>query len=283
MSDDESSSSTQLQSPFFRASQADRYERQAQIRAYEEMTNRSLIVFHGEITDAVITPFADAVGDVHHDASLDLMLTSPGGDGETAKRMATMCHADRDDFRVIVPETAASAATLLALAAETILMTSTSVLGPVDPQIFLPLRKQHFPTKSIVELVEDLDDRTRQYPQAYVLYSALLGDIDGVAYQTAKAAIERTDELIPEVLRLRSDPPNDEDIVELTKNLQRPALHSATISHEDASSLGLPAEYVDPKSDKWNALWRLHTQYVHLLGWLYREIMIEGRRVSFRL
>ena len=282
MSGEESSSSTQLQSPFFRASQADRYERQAQIRAYEERASRSLIVFHGPIAGAVITPFADAIGDVQHDVPLDLMLTSPGGDGETAKRMATMCHASREDFRVIVPETAASAATLLALAAESIAMTSTSALGPVDPQVFLPLRKGFFPAKSIVELVEDLDKKTRQFPQAYVLYSALLGDIDGVAYQTAKAAIERTDELIPEVLRLRSSPPDDEAILELTKSLQRPALHSATFGHDEADRLNLPTEYVDPKSEEWDELWRLHTQYVHLLGWRYEEIMIEGRRVSFR-
>lgn len=282
MSGEEAPANAPLQSPFFRATQADRYERQAQIRAYEETTDRALIIFHGPISGTVITPFADAIGDVPHDVPLDLMLTSPGGDGETAKRLATMCHSNRNDFRVIVPETAASAATLLALAAESIAMTSSSALGPVDPQIFLPLRKGFFPAKSIVELVDDLDEKSREYPQAYVLYSALLGDIDGVAYQTAKAAINRTDELIPEVLRLRLNPPSDAAVAELTRSLQGPALHSATFGHEEANRFNLPTEYVDPKSPEWEALWRLHALYVHLLGWRFEEIMIEGRRVSFR-
>ena len=209
------------------------------------------------------------------------MLTSPGGDGETAKRMATMCHADRDDFRVIVPEAAKSAATLLAIAAERIVMADTSVLGPVDPQVFLPLRRQFFPAKSIIELVDDLEHRVQNNPQAYELYSSLLGDVDGVAYQTAKAAIERTDELVPEVLKLRKDPPSEEETDELVKNLQRPALHSATFGHDKVKKLQLPAEHADSRCEDWDVLWRLHTHYVQLLGWRYEQTAIEGRRVSF--
>ena len=138
MSSEGSSTDSPPQSPFFRALQRDRYGRQEHIKCYEEDTGRSLVVFCGPITPDVIAPFADAVGDVVSGASLDLMLTSLGGDAETALRMASMCHTDREDFRVIVPDIAASAATLLALAAEGIVMSSTSALGPVDPQGISP-------------------------------------------------------------------------------------------------------------------------------------------------
>lgn len=131
------------------------------------------MVFWGPIHSAVVTPFADAVNDVPPDHPLDLMLTSLGGDAEAAIRMAAMCHAGRDDFRVIVPDTAASAATLLALAAESVVMSDTSALGPVDPQILLPRRDQYFPAKGIVEIVNDLDERTRDNPQALGLISGV--------------------------------------------------------------------------------------------------------------
>ena len=99
MSSDSSRPTSRSQSPFFHATQAGRYDRQERIQLYEQATERSLVVFHGRIERRVITPFADAVGEVSRDGPLDLMLTSPGGDGETAKQMATMCRADRDDFR----------------------------------------------------------------------------------------------------------------------------------------------------------------------------------------
>lgn len=154
MSDDAPADAPQVQSAFFRATEASRYARQAEIRSYEAATSRALVVFYGPIRAAVITPFADAVDDVPPGQPLDLMLTSLGGDGEAAIRMAAMCHADRDDFRVVVPDTAASAATLLALAAEAVVMSDTSALGPVDPQILMPQRDRYFPAKGIVELVD---------------------------------------------------------------------------------------------------------------------------------
>lgn len=273
---------TPHQSPLFRAVQTDRYERQAGIRSHEELTDRSLIVFHGTIDNSVITPFADAVGEVEPDTPLDLMLTSPGGDAETAVRIARMCHAERQDFRVIVPDTAASAATLLALAAESVVMSNSSALGPIDPQVPLPARRAFIPAKDILEIVDDLESRTTCNPAAFELYAALLADIDAVVYQIAKAAIRRTMELVPEVLSLRQDPPTEEETEEMARALQGRAMHSATIGHDQAKSLGIPAAYLAPQSVEWDILWRLHAFYIVLLGLRFQETVIEGRRVSFR-
>lgn len=245
-------------------------------------SNRFLVIFWGPIEPHVITPFADAVHDVPTGSPLDLMLTSLGGDGETAIRMAAMCRSERDDFRVVVPDTAASAATLLALAAESIVMSDTSALGPVDPQVFLQARQGFFPAKDILKIVDDLDQRTKDNPHAFELYSALLADIDAVVYQTAKAAIERTGELVPEVLRLRRPPPSKEQVEEITKNLQSSPMHSATIGHKRAADLGLPAVYMEPKSPDWDMLWRLHAHCVYHFGPAPRSNLIEGRRVSFQ-
>lgn len=282
MSAEKETRQTPPQSPFFRATESVRYQRQEQIRNYETESGRSLIVFWGPIRSSVITPFADAVSDIPVSGPLDLMLTSFGGDGEVAIRMASMCHSQRDDFRVIVPDTAASAATLLALGAESIVMSDTSALGPVDPQVYLQARDTYYPAKEIVRIVDDLDERTKATPHAFELYIALLVEIDAVVYRTAKAAIIRTSELVPEVLRLRSPPPSPEDIETISNNLQNSAMHSATIGHAKASELGLPAVYLQPESQHWDMLWRLHAQYSYDFGPHPKSILIEGRRVSFR-
>lgn len=283
MSSDKDTPITPLQSPFFRALNAPRYERQGEIRQYEEDTGRSLIVVHGPIAPTVITPFADAINDVSRGDPLDLMLTSIGGDGETALRMAQMCHGGREDFRIVVADMAASAATLLSLAAETIVMSDASALGPIDPQVPLQSRGQYFPAKDIVAIVDDLEERSRTNPQAFELYASLLADVDAVIYQTAKAAIRRTEELVPELLRLRQTPPTAGEIDRIATELQSHALHSATIGHRQATELGLPVLHMTGQSDEWDTLWRLHTRYVALLGAYPSEsVSIEGRRVSFQ-
>lgn len=281
MSDDESPA-TAVHTPFFRATQAHRYERQEALRDIEAATGRAIIVFFGPMDHAVVAPFQDAIGDIPRDNPLDLMLTSPGGDAETALRLAMMCHAGRPDFRVVVPEMAASAATLLALAAESILMSATSALGPVDPQIFLPTRNTYYPAKDLIQIVEDLEQRTQANPRAFEFYAALLGDIDGATYQAAKASMLRTEELVPDVLSIRSNPPSEELVEALTQGLQGPSMHSATIGHRHAQELGLPVEYADPDSEHWQMLWSLHVSYVVELGWRFKDTMIEGRRASLR-
>lgn len=282
MSSDEQAPAKPPQSAFFRALNAPRYERQAEIRRYEELSDRSLVVVHGPIAPTIIAPFADAIDDVSRDAALDLMLTSIGGDGETAFRMASMCHAGREDFRIIVADMAASAATLLSLAAETIVMSDTSALGPIDPQVLMKSRREYIPAKDIVAIVEDLDERTRRNPQAFELYASLLADVDAIIYQTAKAAIQRTEELVPELLQLQQSPPSSNTITAITQQLQSHALHSATIGHQQASQLGLPVLYMSPQSDSWDLLWRLHAHYVALHGpYSSDSVAIEGRKVSF--
>ena len=64
---------------------------------------------------------------------LDLILHSPGGPVEAAEQIATYLRRRFDDIRVIVPVCALSSATLLACAADRIVLADHSVLGPIDP------------------------------------------------------------------------------------------------------------------------------------------------------
>lgn len=185
------------QSPYFRALQSHRYERQAIIQDYEATFERALIVVNGPIHPAAIAPFEDAIGDLGSDEALDLMLTSIGGDGEIACRLASRCQAGRADFRIIVLDLAASAATLLALGADSIVMSDISALGPVDPQIYVESWGNYHPAKDIIEIVEDLEKRANASPDNYEYYVGLLGEIDALLYQSAISATRRIRELVP--------------------------------------------------------------------------------------
>lgn len=76
----------------------------------------------------------EACSNVVKDRQLDLFLHSPGGHPDAAESLMGYLRTQFDDIRVIVPMAAMSAATMMALAADEIVMGAHSQLGPIDPQ-----------------------------------------------------------------------------------------------------------------------------------------------------
>lgn len=72
----------------------------------------------------------------HSSGKIILILNSPGGSGLAAERIVNVCRAySNEQFEVIVPHSAKSAATLICFGASRIHMSQTAELGPVDPQV----------------------------------------------------------------------------------------------------------------------------------------------------
>src|SRR3982074_2970997 len=69
------------------------------------------------------------------DVPLDLVLHTPGGLVVAALQIAKAVRDHKAKVTVFVPHYAMSGGTLIALAADEIVMCSHSVLGPIDPQI----------------------------------------------------------------------------------------------------------------------------------------------------
>lgn len=69
--------------------------------------------------------------------NLDLLLHTPGGSMEATKEIISYLHQTFKNIRVIVPIKAMSGGTMIACAANEILMGPYSHLGPTDPQIQL--------------------------------------------------------------------------------------------------------------------------------------------------
>lgn len=82
-----------------------------------------------------IPAFGDALLSIGEVDQLNLIINSPGGDGTVAEKIIELCHAYCKTFRVVVPNRAKSAATIIALGADEILMGYCSEIGPIDPQI----------------------------------------------------------------------------------------------------------------------------------------------------
>jgi ClpP class serine protease len=82
------------------------------------------------------------------DKPIDLVLHTPGGLVLAAEQIAQALAEHKGKVTVFVPHYAMSGGTLIALAADAIVMDSNAVLGPVDPQL------GEYPAASLVKLRE---------------------------------------------------------------------------------------------------------------------------------
>jgi ClpP class serine protease len=76
-----------------------------------------------------------AIKDTPEDMPIDLVIHTPGGIVLAAMQIARAVEAHKAKVTVYVPVYAMSGGTLIALAADEIVMGEFSVLGPIDPQI----------------------------------------------------------------------------------------------------------------------------------------------------
>lgn len=93
------------------------------------------------------------------DMPIDFIIHTPGGLVLAAEQIANALRKHKGKVTVFVPHYAMSGGTLIALAADEIVMDENAVLGPVDPQL------GQYPAASILSVVEkkninDIDDQT---------------------------------------------------------------------------------------------------------------------------
>jgi ClpP class serine protease len=150
---------------------------------------------------------------------LDLVLHTPGGLVLAALQIAKAIREHKGKVTVFVPHYAMSGGTLIALAADEIVMCKHSVLGPIDPQL------GESPAVSLIKVVEDkpvakIDDRT-----------LVLADV-------GRKAIAQVKQAASELLNRRM--PAQEASTTAEKLASGTWTHDYPIWASTASSLGLP-------------------------------------------
>jgi len=86
-----------------------------------------------------------------NDMPIDLIIHTPGGLVLAAEQIANALRKHKGKVTVFVPHYAMSGGTLIALAADEIVMDENAVLGPIDPQL------GQYPAASILSVVEKKD------------------------------------------------------------------------------------------------------------------------------
>jgi ClpP class serine protease len=160
------------------------------------------------------------------DVPVDLILHTPGGLVLAALQIAHAVRAHKAKVTVFVPHYAMSGGTLIALAADEIVMCQHSVLGPIDPQL------GQSPAVSLLKVVatkpiERIDDQT-----------LIQADVAGKAIAQVKQAAK-------ELLDRRLPPDQAEALAE--KLSTGTWTHDYPIFAPVARELGLPVSTDMPK------------------------------------
>ena len=99
--------------------------------------------FQAKMALDVVRPFYEHLTRIGHVQQIDLLVFSQGGDTIVPWRMVNLTREFCEKFAVLVPYKAHSAATLLALGADEIVMGPMGELSPIDPSVGTPFNPPH--------------------------------------------------------------------------------------------------------------------------------------------
>lgn len=158
------------------------------------------------------------------DTPVDLILHTPGGQLHASIQIARALKGHKSKTRVMIPHYSMSGGTIIALAADEIIMDKDASLGPIDPQIGDLLRGV-FPAPSWIHVAEkkdmDADDTT-----------LIISDVSRKAMDFMRSIARE----------LLADKITDEEKLTtvIDKLVGGEMIHSQPISAAEAAGLGLP-------------------------------------------
>jgi len=241
----------------------------------EELRGKPLIVYitsyrrnaGGQMGSDVIPFFAKQINKIPKEKTeIDLLVISKGGDPNVSWRIICMLRERFSKISVLLPFEAYSAATLLALGADEIVMHPFSNLGPVDPQIVTIRQKEgsqqgniekfHFGAEDLSHYLDFLRSDVgitdqEQLERAFELISKDIGALKvGVAKRSTYLALS----LGKKLLSLHMKDQNQ--VKAITEALNKSFYHHGyPVGRKEAKEIGLPINY--PQEELETLLWEI--------------------------
>lgn len=202
---------------------------------------------------------------------IDLFLYSRGGGVDVPWPLITMLREYCRELNVLIPFRAHSAATLIALGADSIVMGKKGELGPIDPIMSKPFNEQSTYTESIP--VEDvmsyiaflkervgLGDQASLSNMAYILADKLSPWTLGSMYRIHS----HIRSIARKLLTSHCHPMEEQRINSIIETLaEKTYFHGHAIGRLEAKSIGL--EVIDAPEELDDFMWNLFEEYEQLL------------------
>lgn len=183
------------------------YVRRSYIKKLHEITGRNIIAYYSgwlqkpglnntSINDDDKNAFMATVHGLDRSKGIDLILHTPGGDiAATESLVYYLREMFGTDIRVIVPQLAMSAGTMIACASKEIIMGKESNLGPIDPQF------RGLSTYGVIEEFQRAIEEIKKDPASLPIWQVIVGKYHPTFLGDCEKAIQWSTEIVGNWLR----------------------------------------------------------------------------------
>ena len=263
------------------------YVRRKYLKELSDYTGRNTVAYYSswlnkqgnnlDINDADMTGFMTCVHGLDCTKGLDLVLHTPGGSPAAAEAIVSYLRAKFDnDIRVIVPQLAMSAGTMIACSAKEIIMGKQSSLGPIDPQF------NGIPAYNI--MIEEAKKDLLENPNNAQYWAIKLQQYPAAFMKTAIDAIELSGKLIEEWLGTcmfdknnRGDQRIIDNIVSKLNEHDDSKIHGRHFNAEFCKNIGLKVLMMEEDGELQDKILSVHHSYMITLDGTPAIKMIENQ------
>ena len=190
--------------------------------------------------------FTDLVNSVKDSKTVDVILHSPGGRPDATERLVELLRNHFEEVNFLIPHSAYSAATMLALSGDSIILHPSAVLGPIDPQI------NGIPARAIKRSFEKIKEKLNEEgPEVLLPYIPLIEKYSLELLELCEDSEKLSMELVTDWLKkymFKEDESANEKIQEAVKyfsNYDEHLIHTRPLSIHKLSKLELNIKPAD--------------------------------------
>lgn len=216
------------------------------------------------VADDDMNSFMSCVHQLKRDKGLDLILHTPGGDIAATEALVKYLWTMFDrDIRVIVPQLAMSAGTMIACASKSIVMGKQSSLGPIDPQI------GGLPAQGVLDEFQMAVQSIRQNPACAPLWQQIVSRYPPSFLLECTQAIQWSRNMVSGWLRenmfaaATDAGAQAQGVVDYLSNHAITATHSRHLCTEKCAEIGLKIEQLEDDKVLQDLVLTVHHAYMH--------------------
>ena len=238
------------------------------IEQIERLRSSKVVVYYSiHLLDAEdFETIFDLLNTLGKQKNLDLYILSPGGFAHPAYKIARLFQSySENKFSVLIPYYAKSAATILSLGADEIVMGPASELGPIDPQFSISNNSPSISALTLKEALDYITKAIKEDSKTAPLYVPLLDKVDLITLGHFEREIESAKQYGEILLTSKKMNPLTKEKAEEVANdfVQQYKTHGFVIDGQAASSLlsEKTIKLISADDPTWQCMWQLHNTY----------------------
>jgi ATP-dependent protease ClpP protease subunit len=246
--------------------------RRKYLKELSNYTHRNVIAFYsgflqkpdardGSISDKDVSGFMLNINKLDKSIGLDIILHTPGGGIAATEALVNYLRAIfGKDIRLLVPQIAMSAGTMIAFSGKEIVMGKHSSLGPIDPQM------GGLPAEAVIGEFQRAKEEILNDPRAAGYWQFILSKYHPTFLTSCEQAIELSKILAKEWLlsnMCENDLITTDKILDLFTSHKETKMHSRHICKDKCKEAGLKIIDIEGDQTFQDLLLTVHHAFMH--------------------